>query len=1257
MEPSSLNDDESMERSFEFIHDEMPTGLNRTQSRAVVPSDVYSLATPDSINSQVEYSSPHTSAQNSRVSRKDLEDESLAVAERKFTNLIVRVTCAFLLLICAIFLAIWIARLSTGRYDTFLEDEFLRVAARVVQSAQSRHLSFLDALQTMSLTATLMAKGQSWPFVTLDDFEVWTNRAAIEANSVSLVVLAKEYERGAWIEYSNANVSLWMGQDLSETPVVPYIWREYPDRTTNSTGIIEDWRGEAAIHWQSTPVNAFPVNFNLLTDESPSAAIARSSESGLAAQFVRASADTVSLLQPVKDADDDVVAYLLVDLHWSVYFRDIDYVLDEGPREVGLYVEDTCDGRIVELDLYYSHIPREVSIDEQEVNLQDSLFSLEEPLNPHNEDTCGTMLHVFATRSFHSPEQLRFSYLALTAASFVLCVGALVLLAYDVMAHRRQARLAKSAKKSLAIVDALFPSTVRDRILEKDSTHDDKEQRGMSRLASVFATMNIHGDHHDAPSVAPNKVPELKRKPSKSTSLSRRLQSKPIADLFPQVTVLFADIEGFTAWSSVREPSQVFILLESVFESLDVIAKRLKVFKASEDGNSLGTSTTIAANILFVVETIGDCYVAVAGLPEPRPGHAVVMANFSKKALEKFSSVVHELDPHLGPGTAELSMRFGLHSGPVMAGVLRGQKSRFQLFGDTMNTAARIEATGVKNKIHLSQQTAELIIKAGKEHWVEPRDKLVAAKGKGQLKTFWLRTTAEEMAAAISEQDPNVSDDVTSKDNVSKKTLRRLSVTSTASSTATSVSSTGDIIPICSLGSRFDRLIEFNTQVLHRLLKQVVAQRMRERGTENLPDEFYTRPAALGDAMDEIVETIDFPVESHGTTYDEDSIELPAMAKNQLRLFVIEVASMYRDVPFHGFEHASHVVMSVTKLLARVVVPESPSLHISGFQSDPLTHFTVAVAALIHDLDHTGVPNAQLVKEGSDLAAIYRNQSVAEQHSIQLAWDLLMRMEYDHLRRCIYTNKEELLRFRSLLVNGVMATDIADKSLGELRRRRWDKVFGSEDLLKVDHDSANRKATIVIEHLLQASDVAHTMQHWHVYRRWNKRLYQESYLAFCNGRADKHPAEGWYEGEMKFFDFYIIPLAKKLQECGVFGVASDEYLDYAMANRIEWELKGQEIVREYEEDCSNPNGDNYVTRIALGDLESYGNNNIETTGCARLPSAELPPSVPPSQPNNKKDDPYDLYDKKAFDRVPSVAVKLQPAAGLKRQPGRKKKGQ
>ena len=77
-----------------------------------------------------------------------------------------------------------------------------------------------------------------------------------------------------------------------------------------------------------------------------------------------------------------------------------------------------------------------------------------------------------------------------------------------------------------------------------------------------------------------------------------------------------------------------------------------------------------------------DCYVAVAGLPEKRDDHAVVMARFSRDIRQKMNDLTKQLELSLGPDTGDLSLRIGLHSGPVTAGVLRGEKTRFQLFGD-----------------------------------------------------------------------------------------------------------------------------------------------------------------------------------------------------------------------------------------------------------------------------------------------------------------------------------------------------------------------------------------------------------------------------------------------------------------------------------------------------------------------------------------------------------------------------------------------
>ena len=99
-------------------------------------------------------------------------------------------------------------------------------------------------------------------------------------------------------------------------------------------------------------------------------------------------------------------------------------------------------------------------------------------------------------------------------------------------------------------------------------------------------------------------------------------------------------------------------LSSSLYRAFDEIAKKRRVFK---------------------VETVGDCYVAVTGLPDPRKDHAVSMARFARDCLFRTRALTKKLEVTLGPDTGDLAMRMGIHSGPVTAGVLRGERSRFQL--------------------------------------------------------------------------------------------------------------------------------------------------------------------------------------------------------------------------------------------------------------------------------------------------------------------------------------------------------------------------------------------------------------------------------------------------------------------------------------------------------------------------------------------------------------------------------------------------
>lgn len=184
--------------------------------------------------------------------------------------------------------------------------------------------------------------------------------------------------------------------------------------------------------------------------------------------------------------------------------------------------------------------------------------------------------------------------------------------------------------------------------------------------------------------------------------------------------------------------------------------------------------------------------------------------------------------------------------------------------------------------------------------------------------------------------------------------------------------------------------------------------------------------------------------------------------------------------------------------------------HTYGIASDPLAGTSIVFSALIHDIDHRGVSNAQLSTENPDMASKFSNKSVAEQNSVTMAWDILMEERFKNLRSLMFETEEDLMHFRQLVVNMVLATDIFDRELSALRKSRWAAAFSGEEQFAGDADQQrDTRATVVLEHIIQASDVSHTMQHWHVYCKWNSKLFQEMHKAYKEGRMAKDPATFW----------------------------------------------------------------------------------------------------------------------------------------------------
>ena len=191
--------------------------------------------------------------------------------------------------------------------------------------------------------------------------------------------------------------------------------------------------------------------------------------------------------------------------------------------------------------------------------------------------------------------------------------------------------------------------------------------------------------------------------------VARRLQSDPhsIADHFDEASILFADVVDFTPLSSRLDAREVVGLLDRLFTSFDQLVDRFGVEK---------------------IKTIGDCYMVAAGVPRPRPDHAHALAGLALEMRECAKDCLPDRD---GP---DLRLRIGISSGPVVAGVIGRRRFLYDLWGDTVNMASRMESHGTPDEIQITRSTRELL---RDDYLTEPLG-LVDVKGKGEIETWRL---------------------------------------------------------------------------------------------------------------------------------------------------------------------------------------------------------------------------------------------------------------------------------------------------------------------------------------------------------------------------------------------------------------------------------------------------------------------------------------------------------------------------------------
>jgi class 3 adenylate cyclase len=190
---------------------------------------------------------------------------------------------------------------------------------------------------------------------------------------------------------------------------------------------------------------------------------------------------------------------------------------------------------------------------------------------------------------------------------------------------------------------------------------------------------------------------------------------RSIADGFAEVTVLFADVVGFTALSAQTPAAELVSLLNDLFHRFDAVSERHGVEK---------------------IKTIGDCYMAACGLPEPRPDHAMAIAEMALELLSVIEAFNRER-------MVKFQVRIGLNSGPVVAGVIGSTKFIYDLWGDTVNLASRMESTGLPGAVQVTESVYEQL----RDKYDFEERGLIDVKGKGKLRAWILRAQSEKRSA------------------------------------------------------------------------------------------------------------------------------------------------------------------------------------------------------------------------------------------------------------------------------------------------------------------------------------------------------------------------------------------------------------------------------------------------------------------------------------------------------------------------------
>eukprot|EP00980_Cylindrotheca_fusiformis_P025174 scaffold13215_cov114-Cylindrotheca_fusiformis.AAC.3 len=545
---------------------------------------------------------------------------------------------------------------------TNFENQFAGYASEIVTVSRQKANQFFSALEafTTSISSQAMSEhavlNTSWPFYAVPDWSIKAEQLAeltgVADSEVAFAVVVQQDEVAEFNEFaaqairksyqqSVRNEKLDMTADEFWNRTIPFVHFLDPENSYQPTPVTGPGLSVPLLQYYPLQLGSFSRTTMMYdTMMAPGTAtlfnITRAIRKPTIGFTVLTASDGTQVvgsqvIHPIFDTpypDDEGrkhVASTGIRLHWLDYFKNI---LTEGEFGIIVVLKTACpdlcnreDGRTARIASYRidashaqylgdsdMHDPKFDSMEITDVFVD---LGIDESQLPEGTTCVPTLsLHVYPSEDLEMSFQTNDAVIYTVVVAVIFIFTSLVFLLYDYFVRKRQTKVMERIMRQDKIVSNVFPTAIRDRLYESQ-----EKQKGKNMKNLDLDDLDFEGD-------------------------SNISCSAPLADLFPSTTVIFADIAGFTAWSSAREPQQVFVLLETIYGAFDKIAYRHSVFK---------------------VETVGDCYVAAVGLPEPVEKHAVVACRFARDCLKKMKEVTLKLEVTLGPDTGDLDLRTGIH--------------------------------------------------------------------------------------------------------------------------------------------------------------------------------------------------------------------------------------------------------------------------------------------------------------------------------------------------------------------------------------------------------------------------------------------------------------------------------------------------------------------------------------------------------------------------------------------------------------------